>query len=89
MQAMKIERAEHFSQFMRSLRGNTSQQDFAKLLGVAYGSIQVWERGQSISSTENLSRVAKVAGYGVDELICRIDGKLLPEVALASKCVIE
>jgi transcriptional regulator with XRE-family HTH domain len=50
-------------------RGDMSQRVFAKLLGVAYTTVQAWERGDSIPDIENLAQIADRAGYTIEELL--------------------
>jgi transcriptional regulator with XRE-family HTH domain len=50
-------------------RASMSQRAFAKVLGVSYTTVQLWEKGESIPDIENLANIAARAGYTMEELL--------------------
>ncbi|MDJ0734651.1 MAG: helix-turn-helix transcriptional regulator [Nostocaceae cyanobacterium] len=46
-----------------------SQRAFAKLLGVSYTTMQLWEKGESIPDVVNMANIADRAGYTMEELV--------------------
>jgi transcriptional regulator with XRE-family HTH domain len=72
---MKQQSKDKLAALVRTLRGSTSQRAFSKSLGVSFASVQSWESGDSMPSTENLSAIASVAGYTLQGLIEYLDDK--------------
>jgi len=66
-------------EIVKLARGDLSQRAFGKLLGVSSTAVQLWEKGQSIPDTENLTQIAIRAGFTLEELISHLDGKPMRE----------
>ena len=66
-------------EIVKLARGDLSQRAFGKLLGVSSTAVQLWEKGQSIPDTENLTQIAIRAGFTLEELIGHLDGKPMRE----------
>ena len=72
---------ENLVEIIKKSRGSMSQRAFAKLLGVSTTAVQLWEKGDSVPDTENLAKIAAIAGYKVDELVsCLMDKPVLYEI---------
>jgi transcriptional regulator with XRE-family HTH domain len=63
------------AKLVKELRKDLSQKEFAKALGVTYSAIQSWENAEVTPGAENLMRIAKAAGYSLEELISYLNGK--------------
>jgi transcriptional regulator with XRE-family HTH domain len=59
---------------VKQLRGNQTQKEFAKRLGVTHGAIQSWENGEVTPGSVNLSRIAREGGYTLTELMDYLEG---------------
>lgn len=46
-----------------------TQEELAKLLRVSQGTVSAWELGTSMPRARDLSRIAKVCGVSVEELL--------------------
>ncbi|MGB3755119.1 MAG: helix-turn-helix transcriptional regulator [Rivularia sp. (in: cyanobacteria)] len=62
-------------------RGSMSLRAFGKQLGVSATSVLAWEKGEKVPDTENLARIAAQAGYTLEELVCCLEGKPVPEAS--------
>ncbi|HAX77443.1 MAG TPA: transcriptional regulator [Cyanobacteria bacterium UBA11372] len=76
---MNAEGKEKLIEIVKRARGEMSQRAFGKLLGVSATAVQLWEKGQTIPDTENLAQIAVRAGFTMEELLCYLEGKPLPE----------
>lgn len=56
------------------VQGDRSQRIFARDLGVSPGALQNWLLGR-VPSSENLERIAAVAGMSIQELFNQINGE--------------
>lgn len=78
---MNQESKERLSELVKRLRGSFSQKVFAKRLGVTTGAIQAWENAEVTPGSSNLSRIAKEAGYTLEELMTYLEGEApAPEI---------
>jgi transcriptional regulator with XRE-family HTH domain len=57
------------AQLIKDLRGNTTQREFARLLGTSYTTIQDWEKQIRLPNPKNLKRIAQFKGCTQAELI--------------------
>jgi len=48
-----------------------SQQQFAKIFGVAQNTVSNWENGNRLVDTENLQKIADYFGVTTDYILCR------------------
>jgi transcriptional regulator with XRE-family HTH domain len=76
---MTLRSKEKLGDLIKSLRGDQSQRSFAKSLGVSFASIQAWENGDSMPSTENLSIIASKAGYTLQGLLAYLEDQPIPK----------
>jgi transcriptional regulator with XRE-family HTH domain len=76
---VNLEGRKKLIEIIKKARGSISQRAFGKLLGVSATAVQLWEKGQTIPDTENLAQIAVRAGFRMEELICYLEGKPLPE----------
>ena len=70
---------EKLAELIRQLRGDQSQRAFAKTLQVSFASIQSWENGDAMPSTENLSAIAHKSGYTLQGLIAYLEDRPIPK----------
>lgn len=57
------------AKLVKELRGNTSQREFAKLVGTSYTTIQDWEKQVRLPSSKNLQRLSELKGWTQTELM--------------------
>jgi transcriptional regulator with XRE-family HTH domain len=60
---------------VKEARGERSQREFAKYLGVAQPTVSDWERGNYAPSLENTEILAKCLGITLTEFIARAEGR--------------
>jgi transcriptional regulator with XRE-family HTH domain len=60
---------ERLAQLIKELRGDTTQREFAKLLGTSYTAIQDWEKQIRLPKEKNLKRIAQLKGWTEEELL--------------------
>lgn len=60
---------------VKKARGRMSQRAYARKLGVSYGTVQLWEKGQTIPEAQNLERIAESAEMSLAELMQKIYGE--------------
>lgn len=63
----QIGRSSRFAQRLRKLRGNTTQKEYAKTLGISLRAYQDYELGK-IPKPATINKIAQKAGVGVDWL---------------------
>ena len=80
---------EKLAELIRRLRGDQSQRAFAKTLGVSFASIQSWENGDAMPSTENLAAIAQKAGYTLEGLIAHLEDRPIPKTASIDEIVMQ
>lgn len=78
---MNIESRQKLIEIIKLARGSMSQRGFGKLLGVSATAVQMWEKGVKVPDTENLAQIAAKAGYTMEELLCCLEGKAVPETS--------
>lgn len=61
---------------VRELRGDLSQRQLAKKLGVSDSSVHFWEAGTAWPGTQNLKKLAKMKGWTLDELQAYLEGEV-------------
>jgi transcriptional regulator with XRE-family HTH domain len=64
-----LEARKKLGEVVKTARDSMSQRAFAKLLGVSYTTVQLWEKGESIPDVLNLANIADRAGYTIEELL--------------------
>ncbi|MEH1786536.1 MAG: helix-turn-helix transcriptional regulator [Nostoc sp.] len=70
---------ERFQEIVNRAKGDRSQGDFARELGVSPSAVQKWVSGNGFPSSENLEKIAKAAGLsGVDALRAYLKGEPAP-----------
>lgn len=75
----KNEGREKLIEIIKLARGSMSQRAFSKLLGVSTTAVQLWEKGETIPDTKNLTKIAARSGYKLDDLLAGLTGKQVPE----------
>jgi transcriptional regulator with XRE-family HTH domain len=60
---------ERLAQLLKELRGQSTQREFAKLLGTSYTALQDWEKEIRLPRENNLRRIAQLKGWTQDELL--------------------
>ncbi|WP_026082338.1 helix-turn-helix domain-containing protein [Mastigocladopsis repens] len=78
---MNTESRQKLIEIIKLARGSMSQRGFGKLLGVSATAVQMWEKGVKVPDTENLAQIAARAGYTLEELLCCLEGKPVPEAS--------
>ena len=58
------------------MRGDQSQREFARRLGVAQSTVQAWENGRNTPSLENLEKLATMRGQLPEEFTAFLYGRL-------------
>lgn len=76
---MDSEARKKLGEVVKTARDSMSQRSFAKLLGVSYTTVQLWEKGESIPDVVNLVNIADRAGYTMEELLNYIGVKPQPQ----------
>lgn len=69
---MNIQELQKFAQVIKNLRGDRSQRDFAKLVGVSSPLIGKWERCENEPGHESLEKVAKLRGQSLSEFMSEL-----------------
>jgi transcriptional regulator with XRE-family HTH domain len=68
---------ERFQEIVSRAKGNCSQGEFARELGVSSSTVQKWLAGNGFPSSDNLEKIAKAAGLsGVDALRNYLKGEV-------------
>jgi transcriptional regulator with XRE-family HTH domain len=70
------------AELIRDLRGDSSQREFARLLGISYTTIQDWEKQIRLPSSKNLQRIAQLKGCTQTELLSYLftdEGEVKPQ----------
>ncbi|AFY74758.1 putative transcriptional regulator [Synechococcus sp. PCC 7502] len=67
---------DRFSSKVRQLRGDQSQLQFARLLGVTQPTIAAWENG-SIPNLENIEKLAELYAVKPEEFIAEMYGRAI------------
>ncbi|MDJ0736829.1 MAG: helix-turn-helix transcriptional regulator [Nostocaceae cyanobacterium] len=76
---MDLEARKKLGEIVKTARDSMSQRGFAKLLGVSYTTVQLWEKGESIPDVVNMANIADRAGYTMEELLNYLGVKPLSE----------
>lgn len=72
--SMNLEARQRLIDLIKKLRGAESYTAFGKRFEVSYMAVSKWETGQSIPDREHLSKIGKLAGYSLDELLAYLEG---------------
>jgi transcriptional regulator with XRE-family HTH domain len=75
LSTMTQESKERLSALIKRLRGALTQKEFAKRLGVTTGAIQAWENAEVTPGGNNLLRIAREAGYTLEDLMIYLEGE--------------
>ena len=89
---MDITAEERLAFLIKKLRGEKSQRQFAKILGVSYAAIRSWEESESMPGLTSLEKIAAYSNQSVQELLeyRKAEGKDKSKVAqLPSTCFAE
>ena len=78
---MDLEARKKLIEVVKMARGSMSQRGFGKLLGVSATAVQLWEKGVNVPDTEYLAQIATRAGYTLEELLCCLEGRAVPETS--------
>jgi transcriptional regulator with XRE-family HTH domain len=60
---------QRLARLIKALRGDTTQREFAKLLGTSYTAVQDWEKQIRLPKEKNLERIAQLKGWSQEELL--------------------
>ena len=60
---------ERLSRLIKNLRGEKSQRQFAKVLGVSYAAIRSWEECESMPGLNSLEKIAIYSNQSLEELL--------------------
>lgn len=71
---MDYQAKQRLAELIKGLRGELTQREFAKRLGVTYGAIQSWENAEVTPSSTNLVKIADYTGLSLQELMSRVNG---------------
>lgn len=74
---VELDDKERLSKVVKLARGDRSQRQFSKLLGVSPTTVQLWERGETFPDVSNLAQIAAYAGYTLEELMSHLKGQTL------------
>ena len=77
----KKENTEKLIEIIKKARGSMSQRGFGKLVGVSATAVQLWEKGETIPESDNLAKIAALAGYKIDDLVACLEGKVVSETS--------
>lgn len=86
---MTLRSKEKLGDLIKKLRGNQSQRAFAKSFGVSFASVQAWENGDSMPSTENLALIANKSGYTLQGLIAYLEDRPIPKSSSLEEIVMQ
>lgn len=76
---MNTEELNRFAETVRSLRGDKSRRDFARLVGVSAPLISIWEKAGVEPSYESLEKVARLRGQSLKEFMDDLQQKPFTE----------
>ena len=65
---------QRLAELIKDLRGELTQREFAKRLGVTYGAIQSWENAEVTPSSTNLVKISDYTGLSLQELMSSLTG---------------
>lgn len=60
---------QRLAQLVKELRGQSTQREFARLLGTSYTAIQDWEKQVRLPRGANLQRIAEMKGWSQEEIM--------------------
>ncbi len=72
--AMNLNSRQKLSKLLLDLRGTKSRRAFARDIGVTATAVIAWEKADSEPDREHLTKIAKLAGYSLDELLEYLEG---------------
>jgi phage repressor protein C with HTH and peptisase S24 domain len=72
---MSLEGKQKFAELVKLYRGDVSFTKFARKIGVDYMTVTKWENGLSVPDAVNLSKLGKVIGFSVQQLLDIIEGR--------------
>ena len=72
---MNLQGREKLAQTLLNLRGSKSRRAFARELGVTATAVIGWENTASVPDRENLTKIAIMAGYSLDDFIAYLEGE--------------
>lgn len=71
---------QRLSDVIKQARGNMSQRQFAKRLGVSFATIRSWEECESMPGTKNLEAIAALLGQSLEEFLHYLRGDTVGDV---------
>lgn len=72
---MNLQAREKLAEVLKELRGHEALTVFAKRFDVSYQALSKWESLQSFPDMFHLAKIAKFAGYSLDDFVCFLEGK--------------
>lgn len=79
---MNLEAKDKLTKTLKDLRGNGTYTDLGKRLGVSYMAVSNWETGVNFPDRLNLGKIAKLAGYTLDDFVAYLEGNEKPVTEL-------
>lgn len=71
---MDFETRQRLAESVRRARGEQSQRQFAKSLGVSFPAVRSWEEGESIPGLENMEAIAAALGMPLELFLAEVRG---------------
>lgn len=66
---VNISAEERLAVLIKRLRGDKSQRQFAKVLGVSYAAVRSWEESESMPGLKSLEKIADYSNQTLEELL--------------------
>jgi len=82
-------KSERLASLVRELRGDLSQRQFAKKLGVSDSSVYFWESRMAWPGTPNLKKLAKMKEWTLDELQTYLEGEVYKQTLTVQQLLAE
>lgn len=77
------------SEVVKKARGERTQRQFAKYLGVSFAAVRSWEEQESYPGLPNLEKIANASGMTTDDLLAYLRGEISHTSALPKAKVAE
>ena len=69
------------SEVVKKARGDRTQRQFAKYLGVSFAAVRSWEEQESYPGLPNLEKIANASGMILEDLLAYLRGEVTAESA--------
>lgn len=71
-----MDKSQRLSELVKNIRGERTQRQFAKQIGVSFAAVRSWEEGESYPVLENLGKIASACGMTLEELLAYLKGEI-------------